>query len=210
VSVRVNLLPREAYARQVAARQRAGVVGGFLALLLVLGLAYWWQSTQLTNARDELAEEEAVLAALESELASLQEYEELQQRIDQDEQLIASALGDEVSFAAILQDVAAVMPSDAQFEQLGISVNSATPEEGIERPSWGTLTAQGSSLANHAPGLERLLLQFDKIAAFHDLFFANSSLDDPDDDIVSFNIEAELGPEILTGRYQDGIPEELR
>lgn len=210
MSVRVNLLPREAYARQVAARQRAGVLGGFVALLLVLGFAYWWQSAQLGDAESELADEEAVLASLEGELADLHEYEELEQRIEHDQQLIASVLADEVSFAAILQDVAAVMPSDAQFEQLSISANAATPEEGIERPSWGTITAQGSTLANHAPGLERLLLEFDKIAAFHDLFFNSSSLDDPDDDIVSFNVEAELGPEILTGRYEDGIPEELR
>jgi Tfp pilus assembly protein PilN len=210
MSVRVNLLPRETHERQAAARQRLGVLAGVVGLLALLGLAYWWQAMQLSDAETELAEEEAVLAGLEQQLAALQEFEELEERIERDERLIASALADEVSFAAILQDVAAVMPSDAQFEQLTISSSAAAPSEGIERPSWGTLSAQGSSLANHAPGLERLLLQFDKIAAFHDLFFTNSSLDDADDEIVSFNVEAELGPEILTGRYQDGIPEELR
>lgn len=210
MSVRVNLLPRETYARQEAARQRGIAGGAALLLLLVLGLLYWFQTMRIDDARDELAVEQEELAVLERELDNLREFEELEARLDLDERLVTTALDDEVSFAAILQDIAAVMPTDAQFEQLGITVNAGFPEGGIERPSWGTLTAQGSSLASHAPGLERLLLQFDKIAAFHDLFFTSSSLEEPEDDIVTFNIESELGPEILTNRYRDGLPEELR
>lgn len=210
MSVRVNLLPQETYARQEAVRQRGIAGGAALVLLLVLGLLYWFQTMRIDDARDELATEQEELAALERELENLREFEELEARLDLDERLVARALGDEASFAAILQDIAAVMPTDAQLEQIGITVNAANPEGGIERPSWGRITAQGSSLTSHAPGLERLLLQFDKIAAFHDLFFTSSSLDDPEDDIVNFTIESELGPEILTHRYRDGMPEELR
>ena len=86
----------------------------------------------------------------------------------------------------------------------------AEPVEGTEPTSLGTLVAVGRSLNDHAPGLERLLLEFDKVAAFHDLFFTSSVLEEPETPYPTFTVEAQLGPEVLTGRYLDGVPEDLR
>ncbi len=49
---------------------------------------------------------------------------------------------------------------------------------GDARDSWGTITMTGQTRLGHAPGLERLLLEFDKIAAFSDLYFSNSTVDE--------------------------------
>jgi Tfp pilus assembly protein PilN len=210
MSVRVNLLPQAATDRQETIRQRQAVGGVFAVLLLLLGVAYFWQVSRVNDTQAQLAAEEEELERLEAEVRALQEFEELEDRRDRTHDMIAAVLSDEASVAAILQDIAAVMPNDAQFNQFAITLHDGGPVEGIERPSWGTVAATGQSLTNHAPGLERLLLEFDKIVSFHDLFFTNSSLDDVDDEVVTFSVETELGPEILTRRYEDGVPGDLR
>jgi Tfp pilus assembly protein PilN len=212
MSVRVNLLPQATVERQDVVRQRQGLGVAFAVLILLLGLVYWWQVSRVNDARAVLAAEEEELGQLQAQEAALGEFEELEDRRRRTDEMVIAALDDEISVAGVLQDVAAVMPTDAQLNDLTIAVNEAGPEEGVERPSWGTLTANGQSLTSHAPGLERFLLEFDKIVAFHDLFFTSSSLDDAEgeNDIVSFTVESELGPEILTERYSDGLPEELR
>lgn len=208
MSVKVNLLPQEQTARQAVARQRNGVIAGGVAVLAVLGAVTVWQNGNVADAEDRLADEQAVLAALQAEVNELNEFADLEGRVNETDTLIAQALAGEASFAGILQDIAAVMPSDAQLESLTITMNEPAP--GTEATSLGSMVAVGKSLNDHAPGLERLLLELDKVSAFHDLFFTSSVLEEPDDPYPTFTVEAQLGPEILTGRYFDGVPEDLR
>lgn len=210
MSVKVNLLPQEQSARQAVARQRNGVIAGGVAVLAVLGAVTVWQNGRVADAEDRLAGEQALLASLQAEERQLSEFADLQRRVSESDTLIAQALAGEASFAGILQDVAAVMPSDAQLESLTITVDAGEATPGIETTSMGTMVAVGKSLNDHAPGLERLLLEFDKVTAFHDLFFTSSILEEPSDPYPTFTVEAQLGPEILTGRYFDGVPEGLR
>lgn len=210
MSVRVNLLPQEQFARAAAARQRNSLIAGVALVLAILVALTLWQNGRVRDAEDRLAEEQALLASLQAEVAQLNEFAELEERIDRSNALIVQALGNEVSLASILQDVALVMPSDAQLDSFSINVTPEVPVAGIESTSLGTLTASGQTLNSHAPGLERLLLEFDKAAAFHDLFFTSSTLQDPDEAYASFTFDAQLGPEILTGRYVDGVPGGLR
>jgi hypothetical protein len=210
MSVRVNLLPQEQTARQAAARQRNGVIAGGVAVVALLGVVTLWQNGRVADAEDRLAAEQTVLAGLQSEVDQLAEFADLESRVEETDEQITLALGNEVSVAGVLQDVAAVMPSDAQLEALTLTVDPAVPTPGIETTSLGTMVAVGKSLNNHAPGLEQLLLELDKVSAFHDLFFTSSILEEPSDPYPTFTVEAQLGPEILTGRYFDGVPEGLR
>jgi Tfp pilus assembly protein PilN len=210
MSVRVNLLPQETSARQAAARQRVALVAAGVVILAGLGATTVWQNGRIADANDRLTDEQAVLSALEAEQAQLREFADLEERLAESDTMIAQALGREVSFAGVLQDVASVIPADAQLESLQINVDPVTPDADGEVSSLGTLVAVGRSLNDHAPGLERLLLELDKVVAFHDLFFSSSVLDDPELPYPTFTVEAQLGPEILTGRYADGIPEGLR
>jgi Tfp pilus assembly protein PilN len=210
MSVRVNLLPREALERQAAARKKALVVVGGVALVAALGATTLWQNGRIDAAESLLAEEQQVLAALQGEVLRLDEFSELGQEIERTTSLIRTAMAGEVSMAGILQDVAAVMPSDAEFETLTLTVTPNDAGPGSTAPTVGTLVASGRGANAHAPGIERLLLEFDKVAAFHDPFLTSSTLEEVDDPYTQFNLEAQLGPEVLTGRYADGIPEELR
>lgn len=210
MSVRVNLLPQSVAEKQAAKRQQGGLMLGGVALLAALAAATLWQDSRISDAEDRRDDQQAVLAALQADERQLSEFSDLQQRTRAAEEQIRSAMGDEASLAGILQDLAAVMPSDAELESLTVTLTPNAAEPGIEALQLGTLQAVGRSLNDHAPGLERLLLELDKVAAFHDLFFTSSVLQDPEEPYPTFTVEAQLGPEVLTERYVDGIPEGLR
>jgi hypothetical protein len=210
MSVRVNLLPREALERQAATRQKALAGFGGAVLVLALGATTLWQDGRIDAAETQLAEEREVLASLQGEVLRLDEFSDLGQQVERSNGLIREALSGEVSLAGILQDVAAVMPSDAEFETLILAIAAAEAGPGTTTPTVGTLSATGRGANAHAPGVERLLREFDKVAAFHDPFLTSSTLEEVEEPYTQFNLEAQLGPEVLTGRYVAGIPEELR
>jgi hypothetical protein len=190
---------------------RDSLAGKIILLLAVLGGLYMLQLNRVGEAEERLAAAEAERDALQRELNRLDEFAALQQRRDAAVGVVTQAMGSEVSLAGVLQDVAAVMPSDAALSNLNISINS----DGQERPagepvgpSWGVVTGSGETLGRHAPGVERFLIHFDKIAAFFNVHVSSSTIDE--DGFATFSFETDLGPEIFTGRYLDGLPERFR
>jgi len=211
VSVRVNLLPREVGERNVARRARILAVFAMLALVAALVFLYLMQVNKVTAAQAELDAEEAERDALQSEVDALQEFAALETRAQEATALLSTALAGEVSFAAMLQDVALVMPSDADLLTLSAALSAEVTEDfDFGGPSFGRVIATGNSLRGHAPGLERLLIEFDKVAAFFNLFFASSAQVDPGPETIAYQVQFDLGPEVFTQRYVDGLPEELR
>lgn len=210
MSVRVNLLPRETSARQAASRQRLLAAGAVVLLLVLLAAVHLFQMGRVDSARTELAAEEERVAELQDEVASLREFEELQQRHAEAQQTLQMALGGESGLAGILQDVAAVMPTDAQMDSLSITLGEEGQDPVTGTTTVGSMSATGQTLTSHAPGVERLLLSLEKVASFVDLFVSSSSLEEADDEVATFTVESQIGAEVLTGRYQGGLPEELR
>jgi Tfp pilus assembly protein PilN len=211
VSVRVNILPREVERRE-RARRAVGVLV-FIGLLFVAGLValYLLQLSRVNAAKDELTVAEGERNERQAEVDELGEYAQLQSQAEAASALLVEALGGHVSFAGILQDVAAVMPTDAALTTLGITMNDEPTEvdgSAATGPSFGVVSGTGDALRGHAPGVERVLLEFDKVAAFFNVFLTNSTIDE--EDIAVFSFEVDLGPEIFTGQYLDGLPEELR
>ncbi len=208
MSVRVNLLPEATKARGRENQQRL-IAGGAVALvLLALGGAWFWASSQVSQAEDRLAAEQAVTAGLRGEQAELVAFQELAARRDQVDAVLTDSLGNEVSVAGILQDLAAVMPDDAQFDTLTINVQ---PESDAASAAIGSVTITGQSLTSHAPGVEGILLSLEKLATFGDLFLNSSTLDpEAQDPIVTFSVDGAVRVEARTDRYRDGLPEELR
>lgn len=208
-TVRVNLLPREVEERDIARRQRLAVLLVGLAIAALLVLLYIFQLNRVSDAEDRLAQEETTRQQLQQEVDELQEFALLEQRAEESAGTLTTALGDETTVAGILQDVAAVMPTDAALTALTVTLGeSDTGAFALGGPVLGRLAGSGESLRGHAPGVERFLLEFDKVAAFFNVFFSGSTVDETG--TTTFNFEVDLGPEIRTGRYAGGLPEELR
>lgn len=208
-NVQVNLLPDDVRRKGAANRRNLAIGAGFLVLIAAVGGATWVQMQRVDEAQEVVDAEQATLNALQAEQAELAEFARLRDlRKDADAVLLA-AMGREASVAGILQDIATVMPPDSQLDSFTMTLTEHTPAElGDNRDKWGSITVTGQTRLGHAPGLERFLLEFDKIAAFSDLFFSNSTVNEIG--VSTFNAEADLGPEILTGRYLTGLPEALR
>lgn len=204
MSVRVNLLPEATKERSRAAQHRAVAMLAGVVLLAGLGGAYWWATSQVADAEDRLLAAETRTAELQSESDELQAFGELATRRELSNEVLLSAMASEVSLAGVLQDVAAVTPSDTQLESLNVSLLPS------ETGSVGTFALSGKTLDAHAPGVEQTLIQLDKVVSFVDLYLNSSTLDDAADSVATFSLDGQIGPEAATNRYADGLPEELR
>lgn len=213
-TVRVNLLPREIKERERARRRMGLLAIAAVGYLLVFVALFFVLDARVNTAEDRLAEAEAERQRLRSEVSTLQEYAELAERHEATATTLRDVFFHEASYAGILQDVAAVMPTDAALTDIAVDTTAAGEaqeedgEQAAAPESFGAIRGTGETLEGHAPGVERFMLEFEKIAAFFQVFVSSSTLDE--EGIATFTFEAELGPEILTGRYVDGLPETLR
>ena len=201
MSVRVNLLPEDVQARGRANRSRilAGVLG--LLLLLALGAATLLQRSSIQDAEQRLAEVESTNQSLQADIAALQPFADLETRAGQSVEVVGAALATEGSLATILQDLSAVLPPNAELTNLSIvfSDEPAGPSPGGTRVIHGQLTATGRVLDGVAPGVERLIIDLERVAAFENPYVTTSTVDD--EGVATFVLEVELGPEVLTTRY---------
>ena len=216
MSVRVNLLP-EATKQGDRARQQRSIAGlAGVVLLAALGSTYLWASSQVSQAEEELAAEEARTSELRGEQAELIAFQDLADRREQALDTLTGAMADEVSAAGLLQDVAAVLPPDTQLDSLNFTVTPPAPDppdDAAPSPAEviATFNVTGQTLNSHAPGVERVLMSFGKIAGFRDLYLNSSTLDqETDEGIAEFSMDGQVGPEARTRRYSDGLPEMLR
>ncbi|MDQ4131406.1 MAG: hypothetical protein M3133_10550 [Actinomycetota bacterium] len=220
MAARVDLLPTEAAERERRRRAVGALVAAGLVFLAVLVGLYFVQLARVNEAEEDLRVAEEERNRLQGEVRELQEYADLDARRERAVNAVKTALATDVSFAGVLQDVAAVMPNDAALTSLSISMRTtpgmqqqpAAEEQRlgeVSGPSFGTISGTGETVRGHAPGVERFLLEFDKIASFFNVF-VTSSADDVDVPVTVFNFEADLGAEVFTGRYLEGLPEELR
>ncbi len=200
MTARVNLLPDTTRREGRQSSQRVLALLIVVVVLAGLALATFWQRGVLHDAEDEFADAQAELAAARAEVAELNLPAELEAREEQDQELISLALSDQVSLAGILQDIAMVIPTGSDIASLNVNF----VEDGDGR-SVGVLAASGESVDDLAPGIERLILQFERAVGFRDVFVTSTSVDE--EDVTSYSLELNLGPEHRTERYVEGLPE---
>jgi Tfp pilus assembly protein PilN len=207
MSVRVNLLPEATKQRDRAAQQRSLAALAGVALLAGLGGTYLWQTSQVNQAQEELLAAQARTSELRGEEAELAAFKVLADRRELSNEVLTTSLSGEVSVAGFLQDMAAVMPGDAQLETLALTITPPT-EPGVT--GVGAFNLTGKTLTSHAPGVERVLLSLDKVVSYEQLYLNSSTLDEADERIATFVLDGQLGSTAETGRYAAGLPEELR
>ena len=207
MSVRVNLLPEATKQRDRAASQRAVAALAGVVMLAGLGGVYLWASSEVSDAEDTLASEQARTSGLRSEKAELIAFQELADRRDRSDEVLMVAMSREVSLAGLLQDFAFVVPTDTQFDSLSITLAAAT-EPGDT--SVGSFNIAGKTLTSHAPGVERVMISLDKVVSLRELYLNSSTLDADDERIATFSLDGRIGPEAETNRYVNGLPEEWR
>ena len=103
------------------------VVLAGLAMFGLLILFYLLQVGRLASVNDDIAAQEANNATLNSEIASLSKYEDLQAEAQQQQQLLNDAYAGEVSYSGLMIGTCArVVPSDAFLSALSVTTPGAT------------------------------------------------------------------------------------
>ena len=128
----VNLLPPELRQRAAVRRTTSIVVAAGLGALTLIGLFYFFQLQRLSGVRADLDEQEATNAQLQTEIAELQAFADLQAELAAKANLVDSLFVNEVSWSSALLDISRVIPDAAFLTNLTGQVQPTTGVEGVD------------------------------------------------------------------------------
>ncbi len=134
---RVNLVPREARAREM--RRRAGFVpiAGAVVLVAILGGSYYYYTSSVDNAQQDLNNARSKNAALSKQLAELQNYQQIKSQKNSRLSSVQTVYNQRVRWSRILDDLSFVIPSDIWLISMQASVpgTPVTACSGSPKPS---------------------------------------------------------------------------
>lgn len=217
MSARVNLLPRELEERARTRRTASWTIGAVAVFAALLGLLYIAKLAQVNDAQRERNETQAVVDQREAELASLEQYAELDRQVNARNDLLSAAMATEVSWARVFNDLALTFPGSSSLTSLQAAAEGAaeTGETGEGNPnpnskSVASLEFDGYSVEGLAPGVERVLLKFTDVSMFFNAYLSQAADDDRNNTrVTTFNGRLQLNDEARTGRYAEGLPPEV-
>ncbi len=212
MSVRVNLLPRE-LEEVVQARRVNRISGlGFALVVVVLSAVSVLQWQQVQQAEEDRDFAQDRVHAAQRELAALEEYRELRDHHAARQELLASAMEREISWARILNDLSLSFPSDASLLSMTADAQEEEAGEGEIDPGSrvGQINTTGYSLERLAPGIEAVLVDFDGARGFFNSYLQTAASSEiSDTEVTNFNGTIDLDEEAYTHRYADGLPPEV-
>jgi hypothetical protein len=208
----VNLLPPEIRTRQ-AVRQRTvmmAIIGGAAMLLIVA--FYFLQIYNLSKANDDLEAQKQQNAQLQTQVAGLSEFGDLQEQLKKKQDLAKTVFKDEIAWSGVLMDVSRVMPPEAvltsftaqetalQTDQAGAvppptTVGGPPPGELV-----GTLTFAGNSVG--VDGTTSFLSKAEDVQGWANPYATDVSETSPRSGDYSFSATADLTKDIITPRGQ--------
>lgn len=216
MSVRVNLLPREVEVRVRERRVALGALTGLAVWVLILALLYLQSVLAVNSARSERDAEKAELARLEARVALLAPYRELARRYDAHNTLLATAMGSQVSWSGVLNDLALVFPGNSSLLTMSATLSPqggapAAATAGGEAPLIGSLLFNGYSVERYAPGVESVLLGLEDAPALQALYLSTAGRGlIGTTQVTNFTGSGELTERVFTRRFERGLPEEER
>lgn len=217
MSARVNLLPREIEEKAKARRTTSWAIGAVAAYAALLGVLYIAKLGDLDAAREERDNAQAVVDQRQADLASLQEYAELDRQLTARNDLLAASMATEISWARVMNDLALTFPPSSSLLTLTATTENAeeagldgTAPDNPNSQSVASLVFDGYSVERFAPGVERVLVKFDEIEAFFNVYLAQANeVVRGDTEVTSFGGTAQLNDNAYTGRYAEGLPPEV-
>jgi Tfp pilus assembly protein PilN len=198
----VNLLPPDIRQRQQTRRVAFLIAAAGIGVLLLVVFAYLLEVQSLSSVRGDIEDQQAQNANLQTSIAALQKYADLQTEADAKQQLLAAVFADELSFSGALVDVSRVIPSDAVLTSLTITVNpAASATTGVPGTILGTIAFTGEGA--NAESVAALLGRLENVRGWVNPFV--TSVARPGlGDIVQFTGTVDLTVDALTPRGREG------
>lgn len=145
-SPHVNLMPPE-IAEAARFRQIQALLGaGVLFVVLIVGLLYWNAHSKVSDARDQLAQAQQQQTSLQAKLNSLASVRDTFAAVQARQSLLAQAMGKEVRWSVLLNDLSFRMPSNVWLTSMTVtqaapSASSAPTPQTLGAASASTSTA---------------------------------------------------------------------
>ena len=204
----VNLLPPELRERQAIRRTTSLVVAAGLAVLALIGIFYFFQVQRLSQTQSDLEAQQSRNAQLESEIASLQQFADLQAELAQKEALVGEIFVNEVSWSSALLDVSRVIPDASYLTNLTGQITPTIVGEVATEPTGGTpdTTLIGNmtfaGVANQTETIATWLTRLEEVRGWVNAWVNSAQEDAPFSRIYTFSNGLDLTQDAATPRGQ--------
>jgi Tfp pilus assembly protein PilN len=208
----VNLLPPELRERQAIRRTTSLVVVAGLAVLALIGIFYFFQVQRLSQTQSDLEAQQSRNAQLESQIASLQQFADLQAELAQKEALVAEIFANEVSWSSALLDVSRVIPDASYLTNLTGQITPTIAGEVVTEPTGGTpeTTLIGNmtfaGVANQTETIATWITRLEEVQGWVNAWVNSAQEDTPFSRIYTFSNGLDLTQEATTARGQGVAP----
>jgi Tfp pilus assembly protein PilN len=146
----VNLLPPDILKGQRYRRLTVTVLLAGAIILALIVAFFLIQVGRLGSVNDKITAQKQTNADLQSQIDSLQKYDELQVQAQQAQSELDAAYAGEVSFSGMLMDLSRVIPSDAYLNTFTATITGPPPATGgtatTTTPLIGTMTTGGEAI----------------------------------------------------------------
>lgn len=199
VDVPINLLPADIRTAQRSKRIFNGVLGAAGILVAILATLTFFQHRTLTNARHDLATQKARAAALQTQVGTLAPFGAMETQIISTRKTLAAALFGDVAWSRFMTDLSRAIPNDSWLGNISMSATPSTSADGTQ--SLGSAKYTGS--VTSFPGLAGWLTSMAKLNGLHFVYLNSGSRSAVGTtQVVSFTAQADLTPQMLSGRCQ--------
>jgi Tfp pilus assembly protein PilN len=208
----VNLLPTELRERQAIRRRTSLVVAAGLAVLALIGIFYFFQVQRLSQAQSDLEAQQSRNAQLETQIASLQEFADLQAELASKEALVGEIFVNEVSWSSALLDVSRVIPDASYLTNLTGQITPTVVGEVATEPTGGTpeTTLIGNmtfaGVANQTETIATWITRHEEVQGWVTAWENSAQEDAPFSRIYTFSNGLDLTQEAATARGQGVTP----
>ena len=211
---RIELLPESYLARQRERRTIATVlVAGVLVFLLLV--AYWvLLGMQIGDERERLAEVQRRNAQLESQIAELQRFAELEQELQTKEAALLSVMTGDVDWPAVMTELAMVVPGEVWLTNMtgsagqtegAVPVGTETAPVRInEQQPFGRIEFTGNSLS--MPGVAKWMIRLGQVRDFEATWLSDAAEEEINETpVIGFTNTIELNDKAASERFQGGV-----
>jgi Tfp pilus assembly protein PilN len=200
---RVDLMPPEVHARRRfrRVRRRLGIAVVGTVLIAAAAAAAAWQ--EAATARDALAVEQARTGQLQAEAARYAEVPAVLGSIERARTSLQAAMGPEVGWYPVLDDISRSAPETVWFEQ--ITLTALQPDAVVEDPLATPGAVATVEMTGRALDHQDVVTWLDGMAdlvTWTDPVFTESTVDDPAaGDVLTFTTSARLSADARTLRF---------
>ena len=148
---RINLLPPEREERRRSRQVTTTIAAAGVALIVLLGLVFVAEIIRLHGQKNALEAQQASNATLQSQVAQLSQFQQLEGQLQQKTTLLKTLTRDEVRWSIVLADVSLVIPSDTWLTNLTASQTAASatqPAAGTQAQTLGTIQLTGTTFSH--------------------------------------------------------------